>query len=563
MPLFSLASHRSWGIGEFADLPQFARWAREAGQAALQILPINEMPPAERSPYSAMTAMALDPLYLSLPDVPDFGGLGGVTAFDAADQAALAAIQQSDRVRYVAIRALKEKWLRRSWDRFLRMEVARGTQRSARFDRFCADEAWWLDDYALFRALHARHDERQWQDWPAPLARCEPTAVAQARAALHVEATYRKYLQWLAAEQWAEAKRLAWPTRVLGDLPFMISADSPDVWARQAEFRFDATVGVPPDAFSETGQDWGLPPWRHEVMAANDFAWMRMRARRYAALFDGFRIDHLVGLYRTYIRPIDQAVPAFFEPADEPAQIALGETLVNVLRSGGGPYVIAEDLGVIPPSCASRWRACRCPGLKVLRWERHWDRADAAADRSARVPGALGGHHGHPRHRAAGGHARRRDRGRPRGGAGVAPVGRVGAHAHPAAGRIRLDRAHQHARGGGRGELDVAPALAGGHVARPRRHHRPAPIGSRHSRARRVADSAGRADLRDLKGTRRGETSVPPTGGFPQAAIRGIPRLRPQPVIPQHDAASCRFRFAGPQLASTDRLGGSPTEVNP
>ncbi len=389
VPLFSLASHRSWGIGEFADLPQFARWTREAGQAALQILPINEMPPAERSPYSAMTAMALDPLYLSLPDVPDFGGLGGVTAFDAADQAALAAIQQSDRVRYVAIRALKEKWLRRSWDRFLRMEVARGTQRSARFDRFCADEAWWLDDYALFRALHARHDERQWQDWPAPLARCEPTAVAQARAALHVEATYRKYLQWLAAEQWAEAKRLAWPTRVLGDLPFMISADSPDVWARQAEFRFDATVGVPPDAFSETGQDWGLPPWRHEVMAANDFAWMRMRARRYAALFDGFRIDHLVGLYRTYIRPIDQAVPAFFEPAGEPAQIALGETLVNVLRSGGGPggvgggpglqsrpYVIAEDLGVIPPFVRESMARLSLPGLKVLRWERHWALAD-------------------------------------------------------------------------------------------------------------------------------------------------------------------------------------------
>jgi len=373
VPLFSLASQGSWGIGEFADLPQFARWALEAGQAVLQILPINEMPPAERSPYSAMTAMALDPLYLSLPDVPDFGGLGGLTAFDAADQAALAALQQSDRVQYVAVRALKDKWLRRSWDRFLRMEVARGTQRSARFDRFCADEAWWLDDYALFRALHALHDEQQWQDWPEPLSRCEPKVVAQARAALHVEATYRKYLQWLAAEQWDEAKRLAWPTRILGDLPFMISADSPDVWTRQAEFRFDATIGVPPDAFSETGQDWGLPPWRHEVMAANDFAWMRRRARRYAALFDGFRIDHLVGLYRTYIRPIDPDVPAFFEPADEPAQIALGETLVEVLRSGGGPYVFAEDLGVIPPFVRDSMERLSLPGLKVLRWERQWD----------------------------------------------------------------------------------------------------------------------------------------------------------------------------------------------
>ena len=87
----------------------------------------------------------------------------------------------------------------------------------------------------------------------------------------------------------------------------MISADSPDVWARQHEFRFDATIGVPPDAFSETGQDWGLPPWRADVMAANGFAWMRARARRYGDLYDGFRIDHLVGLYRT-VRPADRQV---------------------------------------------------------------------------------------------------------------------------------------------------------------------------------------------------------------------------------------------------------------
>ena len=102
--------------------------------------------------------------------------------------------------------------------------------------------------------------------------------------------------------------------RVFGDLPFMISADSPDVWARQHEFRFDATIGVPPDAFSETGQDWGLPPWRADVMASNGFTWMRSRARRYGDLYDGFRIDHLVGLYRMYVRPIDKSHDAFFDP---------------------------------------------------------------------------------------------------------------------------------------------------------------------------------------------------------------------------------------------------------
>jgi 4-alpha-glucanotransferase len=377
VPLFALVSRRSWGIGEFADLAMFSRWAAEAGQSLLQILPVNEMPPGERSPYSAMTAMALDPIYISLPEVADFAGLGGELVLDHADASVLSAVRDAPRIRYEPVRQLKQRWLRRAFDRFLRLEVARGTRRAARFDAFVEREAWWLDEYAVFRSLHALHDGLPWQTWPEPLARAEAAAVSQSRAALHAEITYRKYLQWLAAEQWAEAKRLAWPTRIFGDLPFMISADSPDVWARQPEFRFDATIGVPPDAFSDTGQDWGLPPWRWDAMAANDFAWMRARARRHAAIYDGYRIDHLVGLYRTYIRPIDKGVPAFFEPAGEPAQIALGEKLIGILGSGDpAPTLIAEDLGVIPPFVRESMARLDLPGLKVLRWERHWDQPD-------------------------------------------------------------------------------------------------------------------------------------------------------------------------------------------
>jgi 4-alpha-glucanotransferase len=379
VPLFSLASSRGWGIGEFRDLAEFAAWLAEAGQSVIQILPIHEMPPIETSPYSAMTAMALDPLYLSLPDVPDFEGLGGEEALDAADRAEIARLRQTPRIEYAAVRVIKERWLRRAFDRFLRMEVARGSPRGIRFDRFVAAQAWWLDEYALFRALHVRHDERAWTDWPAPLAHFDADAVAEARRALHLEITYRAYVQWLAHEQWAEARRRAWPVRVFGDLPFMISADSPDVWARQREFRFDATIGVPPDAFSETGQDWGLPPWRANVMREGDFEWMRNRARRYAGLYDGYRIDHLVGLYRAYIRPLDKSVPAYFYPANEPAQIELGETLVKMLRgpaSADAPGVFAEDLGSIPPFVRDSMARLRLPGLLVLRWQRHWDRED-------------------------------------------------------------------------------------------------------------------------------------------------------------------------------------------
>ena len=381
VPLFSLVSSQGWGIGEFADLPEFAHWLGEAGQSVIQILPINEMPPIETSPYSAMTAMALDPIYLSLPEVPDFGSMGGEHALDDAERAEIARLRRLPRVDYPAVRRLKDRWLRRSFDRFLQMEVPRGTPRAARFDLFCATERWWLEEYALFRALHAHHDERRWAEWPEPLARADADAIKRVRPSLDLEITYRSYLQWLAAEQWADARRRTWPVRVFGDLPFMISADSPDVWARQHEFRFDGTIGTPPDAFSATGQDWGLPPWRMEVMKEWGFSWMRNRARRYGDLYDGYRIDHLVGLYRMYVRPLDKNREAFFEPPDEPSQIQLGETLVQILRGDASPSsqhaspeVFAEDLGSIPPFVRTSMTRLGLPGLKVLRWEKHWDR---------------------------------------------------------------------------------------------------------------------------------------------------------------------------------------------
>ncbi len=374
VPLCSLVSRRGWGIGEFADLPLFARWLIEAGQSIVQILPIHEMPPIETSPYSAMTAMALDPIYISMAKVADFSGLGGELALDGAEQAEIRRLQQSPRIDYPSIRQLKDRWLRRSFERFLRLEVSRGTPRAMRFDAFVSAQSWWLDEYALFRAISALHETLPWRQWPEPLARAEAAAITEARSVLRAEITYRSYLQWIAAEQWADAKRLSWPARVFGDLPFMISANSPDVWARQGEFRFDATIGVPPDAFSETGQDWGLPPWRAEVMAATDFAWMRARARRYGHLYDGYRIDHLVGLYRTYVRPIDKATPPFFAPAEEAGQTALGETLIEIFAGAESrPELIAEDLGSIPRFVRESMVRLNLPGLKVLRWERHWD----------------------------------------------------------------------------------------------------------------------------------------------------------------------------------------------
>jgi 4-alpha-glucanotransferase len=371
-PLFSVPSAQSWGIGEFPDAAAFARWLALAGQSFVQLLPVSEMPPAERSPYSSMTAMALDPIYIAVPRVPDFEGLGGEAALEPADRAALEDLRRAPGIPYREIRSMKETCLRHAWERFLRLEYARGSPRAARFDAFTRAESWWLDEYAIFRALVARFADRAWWEWPSPLATHDVEALRSVRPGLESEMAYRRYLQWIAAEQWAEARRQAWPVRMFGDLPFMVSGNSADVWERQSEFRMDATIGVPPDAFSETGQDWGLPPWRQEVMARNDFEWIRARARRSAALFDGIRVDHLVGLYRMYVRPSGPQQPPFFTPRGEPAQAALGETLIGIYLAAGAE-VTAEDLGTVPDFVRQSLARLGVPGYCVLRWERRWN----------------------------------------------------------------------------------------------------------------------------------------------------------------------------------------------
>jgi 4-alpha-glucanotransferase len=151
----------------------------------------------------------------------------------------------------------------------------------------------------------------------------------------------------------------------------MVSADSADVWARQDQFRLDASVGVPPDAFSATGQDWGFPVYRWDVHAASDFEWLRCRARRNVALFDGYRVDHLVGFYRTYFRPHDGTEPQF-TPAEEAVQTELGERVLRIFASSGAE-IVAEDLGVVPDFVRASLGLLGIPGYKVLRWEREWD----------------------------------------------------------------------------------------------------------------------------------------------------------------------------------------------
>jgi 4-alpha-glucanotransferase len=367
IPLFSCAGTTSWGIGDIGDLAAATAWLAAAGQRALQLLPINEMAPSEQSPYSAISAMAIDPLFISLASVADFPG---EESLSSDDRARLARVRQSPVIDYASVRPLKRRALQAAFERFVKDEWRRDTDRSRVFREFLAVQAWWIDDYALFRAIHAREDERPWTSWPERLQRRDPAVLADARRELSTDVLFYQYLQWLAHTQWRRAREQAQGVALLGDLPFMVDRDSADVWARQDQFRLDASVGAPPDAFSVTGQDWGMPVYRWDAVAADDFRWLRERARRNAELYDGFRIDHVVGFYRTYGRPRDGG-EAFFTPAEEPDQLALGERVLAIFREPG-TVVVAEDLGIVPDFIRTSLRRLGVPGFRVFRWERKW-----------------------------------------------------------------------------------------------------------------------------------------------------------------------------------------------
>lgn len=361
IPLFSLRSQRSWGIGEIGDIPPMGQWLNAAGQSMLQILPLNEMAPDETSPYSALSAMAIDPQFISIWMLED-GAM-----FEEIWRDEIEAVRRAPRIDYRRVRDLKTRALRTCFDRFFQTEWLLETSDALALQSYVAREDWWLNDYSLYRAIRAHQGEKPWSEWPEPLRQGEAAALIRAGSELSREILFYQYVQWIADDQWQAVRRATTGVEILGDFPFMMTRDSADVWSRRRDFILDAQVGTPPDAFSETGQAWGLPPYNWDEVRKDNFGWLRMRARRMTELYDGFRIDHLVGFYRTYVRPLDGRPPYFSPPADA-EQLALGEDVVGIMIETGAD-ISAEDLGTVPAFVRESIARLGVPGYKVLRWE--------------------------------------------------------------------------------------------------------------------------------------------------------------------------------------------------
>lgn len=380
IPLFAIRTANDWGIGDIGALPACAAWIRSAGHRLLQILPPYELADGETSPYGARTAFGIDPIYISIEGVPDLEARDIAEAVGVEGTATLERVRRAPHVEYHAVRALKRQVLARAFERFVEREWTKGTARAHALRAFVKGEEYWAPDLALYVALRERQRGYGWTTWPPPerdraaevVARgwCTPDSGALdelGRAVLR-----HQYLQWIAHEQWdrARAGMRQVGVELMGDLPFVVGEESADVWARPGQFLRDVSLGAPPDDFSKEGQDWGLPAYNWPAMDADNLGWVRARTRHASRLYDRFRLDHVVGYFRMWVKPHGGA--GHFEPGLETAQRDRGPRVLRAMlaEAAGAVHVVAEDLGLIPPWVRTALAELRIPGYRVIPWEK-------------------------------------------------------------------------------------------------------------------------------------------------------------------------------------------------
>ncbi|MCY4466165.1 MAG: 4-alpha-glucanotransferase [Chloroflexi bacterium] len=351
-----------YGIGDLgAGAYRFVDWLAEQGQSIWQALPLGPTSYGD-SPYQTLSAFAGNCNLISLDRLVDDGLL---SARDLADAPPFPA----ERVDYGWVIPFHDRMLAKAHRRF---RDRPDTLLQAAFEQFVARNRYWLEDFALFIALKQAHQLRPWVEWEVKLRRRDPAALKWAAGEYAQNIDLEHFRQWLFHRQWSAIKAYAngRGIRLFGDLPIFVAHDSADVWARQDDYLLDtdgqptAVAGVPPDYFSPTGQRWGNPLYRWDVMAADGYNWWLQRLRFLLRLVDSVRIDHFRG-FEAYWR-IPATEPTAVKGAWMPGPSH--RFFKTILSELGELPIIAEDLGVITPGVEKLRDDFGLPGMKVLQF---------------------------------------------------------------------------------------------------------------------------------------------------------------------------------------------------
>ncbi len=355
----SLPSHG--GIGDLGPAAyDFANFLHAGGQRIWQVLPLSPVGYGN-SPYAALSAMAVNPLLVSLEVLADWGwitkdrinslpGKSGAVDFDAVIEQKLPLLREA--AKNFLSQHTDEQW--------------------RRFEKFAADKAAWLDDYVAFVVLREQNGNALWTEWPKPLAHREPAALEEFRKGNHEALEVEKAIQFAFDEQWYHLHTYCRERDIslMGDIAIFVSFDSADVWTHPELFELNddlspkRVAGVPPDYFSKTGQRWGNPLYRWDRLEQGGFGWWVDRMRRASELYDMIRLDHFRGFEAYW------AIPGEDETAVNGKWVkAPGHALFARLREALGELqFVAEDLGVITEGVEKLRDDFAFPGMRILQF---------------------------------------------------------------------------------------------------------------------------------------------------------------------------------------------------
>ena len=349
------------GIGDFGPAAYaFADFLASARQGLWQVLPLGPLG-FGGSPYSSTSAFAGNPLLISLERLTDHGWIA---------PSRIEGLPISvDPVDYQHIFTAKVPLLFEAGRSFLR-SAPPGPR--SRFDRFCEQNRWWLDDFVLFDGLRSRFHLESWNHWPTELARRDPAALDNARAEMGGDLQVRRVLQFFFNEQWQALRSYCaqHSIRIAGDIAIFVDFDSADVWTNQHLFRLspdlqpEVIAGVPPDFFSETGQRWGNPLYCWDVMRAQNYSWWVDRLRWATHNYDYIRLDHFRGFSQFWEIPAAEETAVNGRWVDGPKD----DLFVKLKEALGGLPFFAEDLGYITPDVHALRERLNIPGMAVLQF---------------------------------------------------------------------------------------------------------------------------------------------------------------------------------------------------
>lgn len=348
------------GIGDIGPAAHdFVEFLADAKQRLWQVLPLNPVGWGN-SPYSSISAFAGNTLLISLDRLAEHGYLDQDKVNGIADE--------QGNVDYERVKETKLPLIREAAENFLSRA---GREQRSRYDRFCGDNSWWLDDYIFFAVLRTKYPG-SWNTWPREIARREHGAIERQRAELGSEVELERVAQFFFYEQWGalQAHCAKYGIKIVGDVAIFVSYDSADVWTHPDIFRLngdlepEVVAGVPPDAFSETGQRWGNPLYRWDVLKQRGYDWWIKRMRWATTTCDIVRLDHFRGFESYWEIPATEKTAIRGHWVKGPA-----DDLFHALHEALGklPF-IAEDLGMITEDVHAFRHRLNVPGMRVLQF---------------------------------------------------------------------------------------------------------------------------------------------------------------------------------------------------